>query len=132
MKPSIIAAAILIASAAHAEPPPVGSDDWKIMEPYAPWIRTQHSYNGGRCCDETHDGRPVDAEIRTDEDGSTHWWVHVETKHWPTLPDHWEKVPDYHRVRPDPNERYIRPPFAMAWVDPDSGNLYCFWPGELY
>ena len=130
----IVALAVLLMTTAvvDAAPPPVGSEDWEQMEPYADWIGSQHSYYGGWCCDAEHDGRPVEAETRQDDDGTTHWWVHVQPKHWPALTDHWVEVPDYHRVKPNPDEKLIRPPFAMAWIHPTTGQLYCFWPGEFY
>jgi len=73
---------------AAAAPPPVGSEDWQIMHPYAEWVTSQYDQRGRWCCD-IGDGRPVDAQIEGD-----HWKVHVTPAHFPNEPDHWLVVPD--------------------------------------
>jgi len=78
-------AAVLLLTAA---PPPAGSDDYKIMHPYAEWITTQHDTLGRWCCD-IGDGRPVEAKIVDD-----HWEVHVTPQHFPGEADRWMAVPD--------------------------------------
>ncbi len=83
-----LVAALGIAHAAHAAPPPVGSDDWQIMHPYAEWVTSQHDRRGYWCCD-IDDGRPVDAKIVGD-----HWEVHITKAHFPDEPDHWLAVPE--------------------------------------
>ena len=90
-----LAAATVIALSApvQAAPPPVGSDDWNVMEPYAQWVRAQHDQRGYWCCD-ISDGRPVDARINGD-----HWEVHVTPAHFPGEPDHWLPVPQSKLIR---------------------------------
>jgi hypothetical protein len=79
---------ILLAGTAQAAPPPVGSDDWQIMHPYAEWVTSQHDRRGYWCCD-IGDGRPVEARIVDD-----HWEVHITKVHFPDEPEHWLAVPD--------------------------------------
>ena len=76
------------AGTAQAAPPPVDSEDWQIMHPFAEWVTSQHDRRGYWCCD-IGDGRPVDARIEGD-----HWTVHVTPAHFPNEPDHWLTVPD--------------------------------------
>ncbi len=83
-----VAASFVLASPAHAAPPPVGSDDWQIMHPYAEWVTTQHDRRGYWCCD-IGDGRPVEARIVDD-----HWEVHITKTHFPDEPEHWLIVPE--------------------------------------
>ncbi len=83
-----VAASFALAAAAHAAPPPVGSDDWQIMHPYAEWVTTQHDRRGYWCCD-IGDGRPVEARIVDD-----HWEVHITKAHFPDEPEHWLTVPE--------------------------------------
>ncbi len=87
---ALVLATIGVAGTAHAAPPPVGSDDWNIMHPYAEWVTTQHDRRGYWCCD-IGDGRPVEARIAAD---GSHWEVHITKTHFPDEPDHWLVVPD--------------------------------------
>lgn len=77
MRSVLVAALLLAAGPALAAPPPVGSDDYKIMHPYAEWVTTQHDGLGRWCCD-LGDGRPVEARIEDD-----HWLAHVTRQHFP-------------------------------------------------
>ena len=97
--------ALLISTPALAAPPPVGSDDWQIMHPFAEWVTAQHDNRGYWCCD-IGDGRPVDAVISVESpggsfdphmqsgDGAPHWWVHITAAHFPDEIDHWLLAPD--------------------------------------
>ncbi len=87
---AILLAGLALTHPARAAPPPVGSDDWNIMHPYAEWVTTQHDRRGYWCCD-IGDGRPVEARIASD---GNHWEVHITKTHFPEEPDHWLVVPD--------------------------------------
>lgn len=92
---SVVSALTLSVGCTLAAPPPVGSDDWKIMSPFKDWVSGQKQPTGsnGSCCDWA-DGRPVEAEIRGD-----HWWAHVTPAHWPGIADQWLEVPDERVIR---------------------------------
>lgn len=98
----MLVAIVFLSGCARAAPPPVGSDDWKIMHPYAVWAENQHDGLGRWCCT-IADGRPVEARIV----GGDHWEVHIVPKQWSDdnstrpgpsvnggLTDHWMVVPD--------------------------------------
>ena len=107
----LLASASLITFAVvDAAPPPVDSDDYAAMKPFAEWIGSQHDQLGRYCCD-VSDGRPAEAQIGrpehadvpvdpAPEDGDEHWWVRISPKHFPgdatnpLQPDHWAPVPD--------------------------------------
>ena len=102
---------LLCAALAWANPPPPGSDDAQIMQPFGPWITQQHDPAGRLCCS-IADGRPVEARIieqsRTYRVHPTcvacgdktviiegpHWEAHVTPEHWPGEPDRWVGVPE--------------------------------------
>lgn len=103
---------LLAAPATSAAPPPVDSDDWQIMHPFAEWVTSQHGRDGAWCCD-IGDGRPVEAivgayEINPHVTGLTahdlmatydptrdsHWFAHITPQHFPSESDHWIVVPD--------------------------------------
>ncbi len=112
-----IALALGMASAAQAAPPPVDSEDWQVMHPYAEWVTSQHDRRGYWCCD-IGDGRPVDARISGD-----HWMVHVTPAHFPNEPDHWLAVPDEKITRGgNPTGQPI------LWLL--HGNVQCFAPPD--
>ena len=93
----------LLAAPAFAAPPPMDSDDWNLMAPYAGWITSQRTPDGKICCS-VADARPVDARIV-----GHHWQVHF--LHPETLSDD--------AVKPPPAD----------WVDvPDSAVLHGFNP----
>jgi len=108
---------LCLSAPAVAAPPPVGSEDWQIMRPYADWIQRQ---NGplGWCCN-VADGRPVDARMVQD-----HWQVrilHPETL--PEAPSGWVDVPEtalLHGENPTG--------FPIAWFY--NGSVRCFIPGS--
>ena len=111
---------------ARGDPPPVGSDDWKIMHPYAHWVVTQHDAAGRWCCDAA-DGRPVDATVATmvDDDGveRSHWVAHVTPAHFPNEIDHWVTVPD------DKVLREVNPTGSpILWLY--QGRVQCFAPPD--
>jgi hypothetical protein len=121
MTPRLLAAALVaLPSAAHAAPPPVGSDDWNVMAPYAQWVTTQHAENGNWCCD-ISDGRPVDARINAEG----HWEAHVTSEHWPLAHDHWVEVPDV-RVLHTANPTGL----PIMWYSVPADHVYCFAPGS--
>ncbi len=114
----VILAGVLIAGPAIAAPPPVGSDDWNIMAPYAKWVTTQHDSIGRWCCD-IGDGRPVDARIHDD-----HWEAHITRDHFPDEPERWVVVPDS-KINKEGNPTGS----AIIWVLPD---LDCTATGPMY
>ena len=121
MTHALLAALLLAPTLAHAAPPPVGSDDWNVMAPYAEWIQKQYLPDGRWCCS-IADGRPVDAEIRQDSTGS-HWWAHVTPQHFPGEEDHWVKVPD-DKVHTGANPTG----FPILWYNTVAKQPYCFAP----
>lgn len=94
---SCLALALAVACPVCAEPPPVGSEDYKIMHPYADWVTAQHDAAGRWCCSPA-DGRPVEARTRTsiDPDGveREHREAHITPEHFPGETDRWVTVPD--------------------------------------
>ena len=103
-------------SVAHAAPPPVGSDDWNVMAPYAEWITKQHDTRGRWCCD-IGDGRPVEARIVDD-----HWEAHVTPQHFPGEDDRWVPIPDEKIVRANPTGT------AILWLW--ESRVQCFAPPD--
>jgi hypothetical protein len=120
------AATLALVAVADAAPPPVGSDDWKIMEPYARWVATRHDASGRWCCD-VADGRPVDARIATgaDPDGveRTHWAARVTPGHFDGERDRWVMVPD-EKVLREANPTGS----AVLWMY--NGRVQCFAPPD--
>lgn len=111
---AILALAVL-AGPARAAPPPVGSDDWNVMHPYADWVTTQHDEAGRWCCN-IADGRPVDAETRGNA-----WWAHITPEHFPGERDRWAEVPDnkvLHQANPTGS--------PILWLY--QGRVQCFAP----
>lgn len=106
--------ALLISTAAHAAPPPVGSEDWEVMAPWSDWIRgLQHE--GVICCTMA-DGRPVEARTRGDR-----WQVRWRPGQLTGAPTEWTDVP------PDVVMRMANPigvPIAF-WL---GGVIRCFVP----
>jgi hypothetical protein len=105
------------AAPAQAAPPPVGSEDWKVMAPFAEWVRSQHDRGGYWCCD-IGDGRPVEARIAGD-----HWEAHITPEHWPGQTDHWVVVPD-DRITRGGNPTGT----PILWLL--SGRVQCFAPPD--
>ena len=112
---AVIFSASVASSAAWSAPPPVGSEDWEIMAPYAAWIETQHTADGRWCCT-VADGRPVEARTRGD-----HWQVFISDAKFPNSPEGWADVPD-DRVLHGANPTG----FPIAWVM--QGRVLCFAP----
>ena len=101
-------------SNSFASPPPVGSEDWKVMIPFKEWVVSQHDQYTRWCCD-LGDGRPTIACIaykeptfvqrakdrkeickRADDDKvdkEDFWWVFIEKKHFPDEAERWLQVP---------------------------------------
>jgi len=76
-------------SRANAAPPPVGTEDYNIMMPYAAWVVQQKTQSGLSCCD-IADGRPVN--IRSTAHG---WEAYIsKTKFGSSAPDAWLPIPD--------------------------------------
>jgi hypothetical protein len=113
----LVLALLAVAAPAHSAPPPVGSDDWKIIEPYKEWVTSQHDGLGRWCCD-ISDGRPVDARIEGD-----HWVVHVTPNHWPDEPDRWMAIPDEKITR---NANPTGTPILWLY----QGRVQCFAPPD--
>lgn len=129
---AFVVAAYLLAVAfsmlARAEPPPVDSPQYKLLEPYAPWVTRQTQPSNGMGCCNLADCRAVEA--RTD---GTHYEAYIDKKVFVGGPDQWLTVPDdviLHDNAPD------HPPFAVAcWsaarISIDNG-FYCFTAGVEY
>jgi hypothetical protein len=117
---------VVMATGARGAPPPVDSEDYLIMHPYADWVASQHDRQGYWCCD-LADGRPVDAQMRAtvDSDGveRVHWVVHVTPEHFPAEIDRWLTVPDETIIRGG------NPTGApILWLL--HGNVQCFAPPD--
>lgn len=123
-----LALALLLASAglADAAPPPVGSEDYRLMAPFKDWITSQHSERGISCCS-LADGRPVDARIEGD-----HWIAHVTPEHFPGEIDHWVDIPEdkiVHEGNPMGVPVLWLHTFGGATPGPASGGIVlCFAP----
>jgi hypothetical protein len=115
LKPALAAAVIALPIAAHAAPPPLGSEDWNLMAPFKEWVTTQHDSLGRWCCD-IGDGRPVEARIDSD-----HWSVHVTPQHFPGETDRWMAVPE-EKVVPGANPTGS----PILWLY--RGQVQCFAP----
>lgn len=85
----------LLSTHTLAAPPPEGSEDYKIMHPYAQWVTSQHDRLGRWCCS-IADGRPVDAKISPEG----HWQVMFQRPETISddaaqpVPSGWINVPD--------------------------------------
>ena len=114
-----LALALLLATTpASAAPPPVGSEDWEILSPYADWIRGLQR-DGGRGCTSA-DGRPVEARTLGDR-GPGRW----RPGQLADAPTEWTDVPPevvMHTANP------IGVPIAF-WL---GGVIRCFVPGTTY
>ncbi len=115
----VLALSALMAGPALAAPPPVGSEDWNIMSPFADWIQSIHADNGTWCCD-VSDGRPVEARMHNGR-----WQVHFHPgSEFAGEPpgDGWHDVPPAAVIRlPNP----VGVPIAW-WL---GGVVRCFVPG---
>lgn len=112
---------VLWAGAAQAAPPPVGSEDYELMHPYAEWVETQHNDKGYWCCNWS-DGRTTDARINADG----HWEVHLTRQHFPDLSaDKWMIVPD-DKVLHHGNPVGI----PIVWYSARMDLIYCFDPAS--
>ena len=106
---------LVLPAAVQAAPPPMGSEDWAIMEDFRDWVVTQHAANGQWCCD-ISDGRPLGAdEVRVAGD---HYEILYGRKHWPDGTDNWITVPKTALL-----ERLSPVGYVIAWVS--SGRVYC-------
>lgn len=101
---------------AHAAPPPVGSEDYKLLMPYKEWVTSQHDKLGRWCCD-LGDGRPVDARIVNGD----HWEAHITHEHFPDEPEAWLPVPEDKIVRAG---NPTGTPIVWLW----GGKVQCFAP----
>jgi len=116
-RPLAALALLALATPALAAPPPVGSEDWKIMAPYKEWVTGQHDLAGRWCCD-IADGRPVDARVVGD-----HWEAHVTPQHFPGEADRWVVVPE------DKITRSVNPMGTpILWLY--QGRVQCFAPPD--
>jgi len=111
------AALLVVGVPTQAAPPPVDSDDWKIMAPYKEWVTAQHDARGRWCCD-IGDGRPVEARVADD-----HWEVHVTPAHFPGEPDRWLAVPA-EKITRNAN------PTGTPILWPYQGRVQCFAPPD--
>lgn len=118
---AVILAASVASPAAWSAPPPVGSEDWEIMAPYAAWIETQRDQIGRICCDWS-DARPVQVRQRLGK-----WEVQfVRPRDLPPpYPDGWQVVPD-HAVLRDRNGRAVVSPVGLSIAWWYAGEVRCF------
>lgn len=58
-----IAASLIVPPRAFAAAPPVGSEDYEMLSPFAEWISEQRDSGWRPCCD-VADGRIVDVRVR--------------------------------------------------------------------
>lgn len=113
----VVCLLVCLSAVAHAAPPPEGSEDAKILQPYKAWVTTQHDTSGRWCCD-IGDGRPVDAQIEGD-----HWKVHITPEHFPGEVDRWENVPE-NKVTRNGNPMGL----SILWLY--LGRIQCFAPPD--
>ena len=124
----ILALTVLFSAAAYAAPPPVGSEDWEIMQDFGDWIRTQSTTDGMWCCD-AGDGRPVESRLVNDG-----WQVRFRAGQFD---DHapvgvWIDVPDAKVLRDPATGRPVVNPLGVAivwWFADDDrrhGAIRCF------
>jgi len=115
---------------ALSAPPPVGSDDYAIMHPYANWVQSQHDTLGRWCCD-IGDGRPVDVQLRPycwpmpegKQDCDTFYFAHVTPQHFPGETDRWVVVPK-EKIVPGSNPTGT----PILWLY--RGQVQCFAPPD--
>lgn len=119
-----IAVGLLAPARALANAPPVGSEDYEILAPFAEWIRTQDDAQGHWCCD-ISDGRIVQARtVRTGQDDAEgkpalRWQVlflHPETLPAYGRPEGWQDVEDSALVRDKQGRPVVNPTgIDVAW-----------------
>ena len=135
----LISSLLLYAPTAWSAPPPINSEDYQTLHPFAEWLTKISDKNGNICCDisdgrptEAQRGRPESATVPVDpdpRDGKEHWWVRIEPKHFPgdkknpLQPDHWTWVPT-DKVVKNENPTGI----AILWLY--NGLVQCFIPGN--
>lgn len=107
---------------AWGKAPPVGSEDYDIMAPFAQAIHDLHVH-GLWCCD-ISDGRPVDA--RRGGKSASGWQVRFHKNNdIGAPPDKWLDVPpDAFDPKLPPNPTGV----AIAWWVGDT--IRCFWPSN--
>lgn len=105
----------VVASTAVAAPPPVGSEDWEILEPHAEWIKGLTAA-GMRCCDWS-DTRPV--RVRTVGDGWQVWLRKGQIEGAPA--EQWLDVPPEAIIH---GENPVGMAIASWW----GGKVRCFVP----
>ncbi len=107
--------AMAIASPARAAPPPVGSEDWLVMEPFGEWVRSLRA-NGRFCCDWS-DTRPV--KSRTVGERYQVWLRKDQIIGAPV--EQWLDVPDDAIIR-------TANPIGIAIASYYGGRVQCFVP----
>ena len=114
--PFWVAALVALPVMTRAAPPPMGSDDYKLLMPYADAIHGVQTKDGGLCCS-VADGSVVDARIDTD-----HWQVRFLNNRFVDAPKGWIDVP------PDAvNSKWFNPTgLPIAWWY--RGVIRCFTP----
>lgn len=120
----ILILGLLIASNALAAPPPIGSEDYLIMQPFRDWINEQivPGTNDSSCCN-VSDGRPVTTRINKDG----HYEAYVTHEKFPSSvaegKDMWLEIPD---------EAIIKPanPTGVAILWYYYAHIYCFSPSN--
>lgn len=125
----VLCFAVTFSTAALADPPVKGSEDYDQLLPYANWISTRAANRGGLCCSVSDcrvvnwraDGGSYEAFISTRDDRGF-------TK-FPNAPDAWVSVPsDVIKREINPTGRAIA--CWAAYRHEDAG-YYCFFPPDL-
>jgi hypothetical protein len=83
----LLGALVALPTCAIAAPPPVGSDDYRLLMPYANALNQARTRDGGLCCS-VADGSVVDARIAGDR-----WQVRFLNRRFPDAPKGWIDVP---------------------------------------
>ena len=87
----IAAVFVLLAVAAQANPPPVGSADWNELHEFSPWIEQQYSVYG-LCCSVADARVPQRDELRVVDGRRQVLW---SRRHWDDAPEEprWLDIP---------------------------------------
>ncbi len=137
---SISAVASFMACASHAEPPPVGSEQWNLLAPYSDFIRAMKTPAGDMGCCDMSDGR---AELRERAAGDGYkvyitkdlypsadipgegMWIDVQPEDVLTSEDARRFCAQY---QDKANHSCRRPPFNVLWLNIHTNEPYCYIP----
>jgi hypothetical protein len=134
-----LAIALVASSPALAAPPEPGSEDYEQLMPYADWMTSQWSDDGGTLCCSISDCRVVQTRNSPDGDGYDAWIAELDDrgfKKFNRAPNAWLHVPASamkHHFH-NPTGRAIA---CWSWyhmqpgAKPESNGFYCFFPGVL-